>query len=295
MLVTVQDLVTYMDISLSLRQQDAAEIVLSGLQSELEAYLGRPIEVTEFTEEYKVPSNHLATPMSSFFYQNSLESSFYTANGNSNQAAMNYAMPPETIYLRNSPVVKVHSVQIQNQWTTPTYLGEAITREATVTGAVKSGKKITYTASNHKFTVGQYATVTGITPSVYNVANKKITEVTNNTFVIEVEAGAIAAYSSGGFAEAIGTNYSVRRYGIDIFNIVADDTITVTYEAGLDGETIPVFKLLILRAATREMQNMHDDVVGIKDLESRNVAPLETGFSERELLSVKNHRRVRIA
>lgn len=295
MLVTVQDLVTYMDISLSLRQQDAADIVLSGLQSELETYLRRPIEVIEFTEEYKVPSNHLATPMSSFFYQNSLESSFYTANGNSNQAAMNYAMPPETIYLRNSPIVKVHSVQIQNQWTTPTYLGEAITREATVTGAVKSGTKITYTASNHKFTIGQYVTVTGITPSVYNVSNKKITEVTNNTFVVEVEAGAIAAYSSGGFAEAIGTNYSVRRYGIDIFNIVADDTITVTYEAGLDGEAIPVFKLLILRAATREMQNMHDDVVGIKDLESRNVAPLETGFSERELMSIKKYKRSRVA
>jgi hypothetical protein len=295
MLVTVQDLVTYMDISLSLRQQDAADIVLSGLQSELEAYLSRPIEVQEFIEEYKVPSNHLATPMSSFFYQNSLESSFYTANGNSNQSSMNYAMPPETVYLRNSPVVKVHSVQIQNQWTTPTYLGEAVTREATVTNAVKSGVKITYTANNHKFTVGQYVTVTGITPSEYNVVNEKIIESTTNTFIVEVSAGSIGAYSSGGFAKAIGSNYSVRRYGIDIFNIVADDTITVTYEAGLNGDSIPMFKLLILRAATREMQNMHDDVVGIKDLESRNVAPLETGFSERELLSVKKYKRVQVA
>jgi hypothetical protein len=43
------------------------------------------------------------------------------------------------------------------------------------------------------------------------------------------------------------------------------------------------------------MQNMHDDVVGIKDLESRNVAPIETGFSERELLSVKKYRRNRVA
>jgi hypothetical protein len=43
------------------------------------------------------------------------------------------------------------------------------------------------------------------------------------------------------------------------------------------------------------MQNMHDDVVGIKDLESRNVAPLETGFSERELMSVKKYKRSRVA
>jgi hypothetical protein len=43
------------------------------------------------------------------------------------------------------------------------------------------------------------------------------------------------------------------------------------------------------------MQNMHDDVVGIKDLESRNVAPLETGFSERELNSIRRYRRVRVS
>jgi len=295
MLVEVRDLVTYMDISLSLRQQDAAEIVLSGLQSELESYLRRPIEVVEFVEEYKVPSTHNAIPMSSFFYQSSLESSFYTANGNASQSSMNYAMPPETVYLRNSPVARVLSVQVQNQWTTPTYLGEAVSREATVTSAAKVGTKITFTSANHKFTVGQYVTVTGITPIGYNVLNKKITEVTANTFVVVVEAGALSAYVSGGFAEAIGSNYTVRRYGIDIFNIVADDTVTITYEAGLDGDSIPVFKLLILRAATREMQNMHDDVVGIKDLEPRNVAPLETGFTDRELMSVKKYKRSRVA
>jgi hypothetical protein len=43
------------------------------------------------------------------------------------------------------------------------------------------------------------------------------------------------------------------------------------------------------------MQNMHDDVVGIKDLETRNVAPLVTGFTEQELQSVRRWRRVRIA
>lgn len=71
MLVEVQDLVTYMDISLSLRQQDAAEIVLSGLQSELESYLRRPIEVVQFVEEYKVPLSHSAVPMSSFLSKQS--------------------------------------------------------------------------------------------------------------------------------------------------------------------------------------------------------------------------------
>jgi hypothetical protein len=43
------------------------------------------------------------------------------------------------------------------------------------------------------------------------------------------------------------------------------------------------------------MQNMHDDVVGIKDIQTRNVAPLETGFTERELQSVKQYKRIRVA
>ena len=58
-----------MDVSLTNRQIDAAEFVLNGLQSELETYLGRPIEVDEVTEEYTVPSSAYALPESSFFYE----------------------------------------------------------------------------------------------------------------------------------------------------------------------------------------------------------------------------------
>jgi hypothetical protein len=52
---------------------------------------------------------------------------------------------------------------------------------------------------------------------------------------------------------------------------------------------------MILRAAAREVQNMHDDVVGLKDLNTRNVAPLETGFLEKELAAMKSYKRRRIA
>lgn len=295
MIVTTQDLVTYMDISLSLRQQDAADLVLSGLQSELETYLRRPIEVTEFTEEYKVPADHLASPMSSFFYQRNIESSFYTYSGNTMQNALNYALPPETIYLKNSPVSKVLSVAINNEWTTPRYLGEATRKEGTVSNASYSGGKITFTSPNHKLTIGLYVTVTGMGPSGYNVVRKKINEVTSNTFVVDVQDNPGPLTDSSGSYVATGTNYIVRRYGIDVFNIVAGDILTVNYEAGLDGDSIPFFKLLILRAATREMQNMHDDVVGIKDIQTRNVAPLDTGFTDRELMSVKKYRRNRVS
>lgn len=92
-----------------------------------------------------------------------------------------------------------------------------------------------------------------------------------------------------------GSDFIVRRYGVDVYRTFANDRIDITYTAGLDGANLPFFKLLILRAAAREMQNMHDDVVGLKDLETRNVAPLTTGFTPEEIQSLRKHRRVRIS
>lgn len=208
MLVSVADLTKYMDIRFSNRQEEAAEFVLEGLQSELEGYLRRPVEPTEFTETYIIDSNYVGVPTSSFFYNESLDTTFNTVT---------YFSPPQTVYVRNSPIISVDSVVIRQQ-----------------------------------------------------------TETT-------------------GTAQVEGRDFVVRRYGIDVYRGFANDEVTITYTAGLDGSAIKMFKLMILRAATREMQNMHDDVVGVKDLETRNVAPLETGFLEKELLAVKRWRRVRIS
>jgi len=210
MLVSVSDLSKYMDIRFSNRQEEAAEFVLEGLQSELELYLRRPVEPTVFEETYVLESNHTGVPMSSFFTNESSAST-------DTVSMVSYMQPPQTVYLRNSPVIDVEEVTLRQQ-------GSATA-----------------------------ATLTD------------------------------------------GIDYVVRRYGIDVFRGFANDVITVSYTAGLAGEGIKVFKLMILRAATREMQNMHDDVVGIKDLETRNVAPLETGFLEKELLAVKRWRRSRVA
>ena len=208
MLVSVNDLQIYMDISFSNRQQDAAEFVLEGLQSELESYLRRPVEPVTVTETHVIESSEIGVPMSSFFYDMSLDTT---------QKPMALIQPPVTVYLRNSPVISVASVTIKS----PTQ-----------------------------------------TDGVAQVANR---------------------------------DYIVRRFGIDLFRAYSNDLVTVTYTGGLEGDDIPHFKSLILRAATREMQNMHDDVVGVKDLQTRNVAPTETGFSERELMSIRKYRRHRIA
>lgn len=212
-LVTAADLKTYMDISLTNRQLDAADMVLEGLQSELETYLRRPLEVTTFTEVHIIPSSDSGIPASSFFTNdNPSGDSFYDSQVESSTLLE----PNQTVYLKNTPVVTVTSV-------------------------------------THKPFRG-----------------------TVRTLVVDQD-------------------YIVRGYGVEVFVAYANDTVTVTYTGGVNGSSIAAFKLIILRAASREMQNMHDDVVGLKDLETRNVAPLQTGFLESELLTLKRYRKNRIS
>lgn len=209
MLVTTQELERYMDVKFSNRQLYAAEYILEGLQSELEAYLRRPVEIQNFTESYKVESNNVGIPNSSFFYDYSLDTT-----GN----VLSFLQPPYTVYLRNSPVHSVASI--------------------VVTGPSPGGDPVTLTE---------------------------------------------------------GTDFVVRRYGVDIYRTFANDTVDIVYSAGLDGPEIKMMKLAILRAAAREAQNMHDDVVGIRDLETRNTAPLTTGFTPEEIASFRRWRRVRVS
>lgn len=212
-LVTAADLKTYMDISLTNRQMDAADMVLLGLQSELETYLRRPLEVTTFTETYVIPSSDTGIPASSFFSNdNPSGDSFYSSQVESSQMLE----PNQTVYLKNTPVVTVVTV-------------------------------------THKPYLGAVRTL---------IADQ---------------------------------DYIVRGYGVEVFVAYANDTVTVTYAGGINGTSIAAFKLIILRAASREMQNMHDDVVGLKDLETRNVAPLQTGFLESELMTLKRYRKNRIS
>jgi hypothetical protein len=212
MIVSVNDIKTYMDIRLSARQEDAAEMILAGLQSELEAFLRRPIEVAEFEEEHRLDSTHTGVPMGTFLTanDNTYNSSFTTSPRND---MTTWATPPPSIYFRNTPIVSIIEVKVK-----PLFGAEKILVEE--------------------------------------------------------------------------TDYIPRKYGIDYYYGYSDDLITVTYTAGLDGTSIPALKLMILRAASREMQNMHDDVVAVKDLNTRNTGPLVTGFLDSELASLRKYRRI---
>jgi hypothetical protein len=288
MLVSISDLSMYMDVRFSIRQEEAAAFILEGLQSELEGYLRRPVELTDFVETYVLESNFVGVPMSSFF-------SNETSTSDDSVGMVTYAQPPQTIYIRNSPVVSVQKVAVSSMTETGRVLGEAVRRTANITSVTVAGTTVTYTAANHGFTVGQNIKVSGLSTATLNLSSNVISSVTTTTFTVTQSGLTAGTFAQTGTVVAVGNDYTVRRYGIDFYRGFANDVVTISYKAGLAGDGIKVFRLMILRAATREMQNMHDDVVGIKDLETRNVASLETGFLEKELAAVKRWRRSRVS
>lgn len=286
MLVSVAELTTYMDVKFSLRQVDAAEMVLLGLQSELEAYLRRPIEQTSFIEEHVLDSNFHGIPMSSFLTNQGAYQS--EQDGEIANSAADYASPPETIYFKNTPVVTVTNVKVKHAGSIAKPISVSLTSNIAT---------ITFDEA-HSFTIGSKITSSGFANNVFNGDFAVDTSTPTTIQFAKTNANiATTAVTNGDVQTKLfnETHYVIRKYGIDYFYASPDDRVTITYTAGFDGASIPMFRLMILRAATREMQNMHDDVVGIKDLNPRSVAPVETGFMEKELLAVKRYRRVRVA
>ena len=207
-----------------------------------------------------------------------------------------YSSDIEFSSTRASPVVSVASVFLSSM-SSQMYLGEAAQKNANISAATSTSTLITYTTTAaHKITVGQRVSLSNVTPVNYNFTAAEVLEVTSTTFKIKNQTGSVLpSYVSGGSALAVGTGYIVHRWGLEIFGGIPNDILTVTYTGGLNGNNIATMKLMILRAATREMQNMHDDVVGVKDLNPRSVAVAETGFLEKELSVLKSFRRRRIS
>ena len=99
MLVTVDELATYMDQPrFSNRQEATAEMVLAGVQSELETILRRPVEVVEVTETYAVPEDYLNGR------------AFYSPLSNE---YVPFSVPPYSLALNNGPVVDISLVRFR--------------------------------------------------------------------------------------------------------------------------------------------------------------------------------------
>lgn len=88
------------------------------------------------------------------------------------------------------------------------------------------------------------------------------------------------------------TDYFVKAWGVEVPSATGNNILTITYAAGLPTTNAGLLRHMILRAASREMTNMHDDTVGMKDLEVRNAPAQTTGFTDAELRGVKRLRRM---
>ncbi len=207
-LVQVSDIATYMDKEFTNVQTDAAQMVLDGLEGELEAYLGRPVTVQTFTDEtHVVPAHHEPVNYGSFFQR--------AGEGNAAETGVATVLSNYILYPQNTPIVSVSSLNIRPQ-----------------------------------------------------SSNPSITTLTE------------------------GDDFFVRSFGIEVPRATGGDIITFTYDAGLPAKHASTLKLLILRAASRELTNMTDDAVGLKDLNTTDSVPGVPGFTDNELRSVRKLRRI---
>lgn len=97
-----------------------------------------------------------------------------------------------------------------------------VTASATVTGAVYSGGLTTYTAASHGFAVGDYVSVSGVTPSTFNLRGIiSATGFTTSAFAISTANP--GTYTSGGAAKSVYNDINVK-YFTTAFNKDIDTT-----------------------------------------------------------------------
>lgn len=65
----------------------------------------------------------------------------------------------------------------------------------------------------------------------------------------------------------------------------------VTYKAGLPDDALRMVRLTILRVASREVQNKHDDTLSVKDLDANDVSPLPEGLQDEDKARIGRWRR----
>jgi hypothetical protein len=69
---------------------------------------------------------------------------------------------------------------------------------ATIVSAAGNGSIINYEATAHPYSVGNVVSITGVTPTAYNLTNVTITAIDTNFFT--VNSTVTATYVSGGTA-----------------------------------------------------------------------------------------------
>ena len=104
-LVTVADIKKYMDITFTNTQEEACQMIIEGLEADLEHYIGRPVSAASFVEEHVAPANYSGSSAYSFFYDYNID--------RTSSVVTDVTKPPFVLYTRRSPVVSVASLTVQ--------------------------------------------------------------------------------------------------------------------------------------------------------------------------------------
>jgi hypothetical protein len=127
------------------------------------------------------------------------------------------------IYLSTIDDVATTTKQSTGTVVTLTTAAHGIAVDATITNAAGTGSEVTYTATN-TFIPGDVVTISGVTPSAYNLSNVTVTE--SNASSFKVNGTPTSAYTSGG--TAIIQSAKVTVSGVNGANSGFDGTFTLS-------------------------------------------------------------------
>lgn len=167
-----------------------------------------------------------------------------------------------------------------------------------ISNAVGNGTSITYTSTN-SFVVGDYVTITGVSPSQYNKTNYKITARTSTSFTIA--SGSSGTYVSGGSATTpnkvlselpfTGVSFTQQLNSVGTFqghvllSGVNSNSLNV-YDGTIPGKTM----LWVLYTDTYgNMTPVWSGVIWARDYDSKAQT---LSVSAQEIMSLFNRRRI---
>ena len=149
----------------------------------------------------------------------------------------------DTVFQTNANNLTFSSAQRNLRYEKPRFLNNTILmagntstliNSSAVTNVSSTGTAVTYTTTEtHKLRVGETITISGITPSQYNMTNKVITAVTDNS--ITVASTASGTYVSGGsiaFPRLIvksGNHIHLSSNGLNLSKNAPADEIRVAF------------------------------------------------------------------
>jgi hypothetical protein len=87
------------------------------------------------------------------------------------------------------------------------------------------------------------------------------------------------------------TTWSVESGGLYVGAFYSTSGLQLTYDAGLPEDAMKMVRLTILRVASREVQNKHDDTLSAKALDTKDTAPLPEGLQDEDRKRIDRWRR----